>query len=163
RRGLHPPGRALGRPPGHLGRRGPGLAPDADRRARLLPGRLPALGAGRGHVPRPARLPGTARPRPGDAPHHPPGPGRRGPPRRLRRRPPRAPGSDRARVARPPAGGDRAPPRRAGLDGGVHDALVVLAAGSWTPSAIAAGWDRVAALTAAMDEGRRRRLARLGF
>jgi len=51
----------------------------------------------------------------------------------------------------------------AGLHAGVHDALVVLAAGSWTPSAIAAGWDRVAALTAAMDEGRRRRLARLGF
>jgi hypothetical protein len=51
----------------------------------------------------------------------------------------------------------------AGLHAGVHDALVVLAAGSWTPAAVAAGWDRVAALTAAMDEGRRRRLARLGF
>ncbi len=51
----------------------------------------------------------------------------------------------------------------AGLHAGVHDALVVLAAGSWAPAAVAAGWDRVAALTAAMDEGRRRRLARLGF
>ena len=39
----------------------------------------------------------------------------------------------------------------------------MLAAGSWGPAAIAAGWDRVAALTADMDEGRRRRLARLGF
>jgi hypothetical protein len=51
----------------------------------------------------------------------------------------------------------------AGLHAGVYDALVVLAAGSWTPTAIAAGWDRVQALVAQMDEGRRRRLARLGF
>ena len=51
----------------------------------------------------------------------------------------------------------------AGLHAGVHDALVVLAAGSWAPAAIAAGWERVRALTAQMDEGRRRRLARLGF
>jgi hypothetical protein len=51
----------------------------------------------------------------------------------------------------------------AGLHAGVYDALVVLAAGAWTPEAIATGWGRVQALTAAMDEGRRRRLARLGF
>jgi len=51
----------------------------------------------------------------------------------------------------------------AGLHAGVHGALVVLAAGSWAPAAVAAGWDRVQALVAAMDEGRRRRLARLGF
>ena len=51
----------------------------------------------------------------------------------------------------------------AGLHAGVYESLVVLAAGAWTPEAIAAGWDRVQALTAAMDEGRRRRLARLGF
>jgi hypothetical protein len=50
-----------------------------------------------------------------------------------------------------------------GLHAGVYDALVVLAAGAWTPQAIATGWDRVQALSAAMDEGRRRRLARLGF
>jgi hypothetical protein len=50
-----------------------------------------------------------------------------------------------------------------GLHDGVYDALVVLAAGAWTPTAVATGWDRVQALTAAMDEGRRRRLARLGF
>ena len=51
----------------------------------------------------------------------------------------------------------------AGLHDGVHDALVVLAAGAWSPAAIAAGWDAVAGLTAQMDDGRRRRLARLGF
>jgi hypothetical protein len=51
----------------------------------------------------------------------------------------------------------------AGLQAGVHDALVVLAAGSWAPAAIATGWDRVRMLIADMDEGRRRRLVRLGF
>jgi hypothetical protein len=51
----------------------------------------------------------------------------------------------------------------AGLHAGVYDALLVLAAGAWTPEAIATGWDRVQELIAAMDEGRRRRLARLGF
>src|SRR5207248_10377293 len=50
-----------------------------------------------------------------------------------------------------------------GLHAGVHDALVVLAAGSWAPAAVATGWDRVQALVADMDEGRRRRLGRLGF
>ena len=50
-----------------------------------------------------------------------------------------------------------------GLAPGVHDALVVLAAGSWSPAAVAAGWDRVQALQADMDEGRRHRLVRLGF
>ena len=50
-----------------------------------------------------------------------------------------------------------------GLAPSVHDALVVLAAGSWSHEAIAAGWARVQALQAEMDVGRRRRLARLGF
>jgi hypothetical protein len=50
-----------------------------------------------------------------------------------------------------------------GLTPAVHDALVVLAAGSWEPSAIAAGWRRVQDLQDEMDEGRRRRLVRLGF
>jgi hypothetical protein len=45
----------------------------------------------------------------------------------------------------------------------VFDALVVLAAGAWTPDAIATGYERVQALTVDMDDGRRRRLARLGF
>jgi hypothetical protein len=51
----------------------------------------------------------------------------------------------------------------AGLSSAVHDSLVVLAAGSWSPDAIAAGWDAVQRLQADMDEGRRRRLVRLGF
>jgi hypothetical protein len=51
----------------------------------------------------------------------------------------------------------------AGLNEEVFDALVTLAAGEWTPSAIAAGFARVQALKQEMDEGRRNRLARLGF
>jgi len=50
-----------------------------------------------------------------------------------------------------------------GLASDVHDALVVLAAGSWTPAAIARGWDKVQTLQADMDQGRRHRLVRLGF
>lgn len=50
-----------------------------------------------------------------------------------------------------------------GLSPEVFDALVVLAAGSWSPAAVARGWDRVQILQAEMDQGRRRRLARLGF
>jgi hypothetical protein len=51
----------------------------------------------------------------------------------------------------------------AGLNEEVFDALVVLAAGSWEPPAIAAGFDRVVGLQHDMDTGRRRRLERLGF
>lgn len=51
----------------------------------------------------------------------------------------------------------------AGLNADVFDALVILAAGAWTPQAIAEGHRRVRNLHAEMDEGRRRRLARLGF
>jgi hypothetical protein len=51
----------------------------------------------------------------------------------------------------------------AGLNAGVFDALVILAAGQWVPEAIALGWDRVQELQAEMDEGRQRRLVRLGF
>jgi hypothetical protein len=51
----------------------------------------------------------------------------------------------------------------AGLNEDVVDALVILAAGLWTPEAIADGWRRVQQLRDDMDEGRRRRLARLGF
>lgn len=50
-----------------------------------------------------------------------------------------------------------------GLNAAVHDALVILAAGAWEPDTIAGGVARVRALEADMDEGRRRRLARLGF
>jgi hypothetical protein len=51
----------------------------------------------------------------------------------------------------------------AGLNSEVFDALVLLAAGSWTPEALEAGWDAVVALQGDMDEGRRKRLRRLGF
>lgn len=51
----------------------------------------------------------------------------------------------------------------AGLNADVFDALVVLAAGAWTPEAIARGHAAVQELHHAMDDGRRQRLARLGF
>jgi len=51
----------------------------------------------------------------------------------------------------------------AGLNSEVFDALVVLAAGTFTPAAIADGFAKVQTLEADMDEGRRRRLAKLGF
>lgn len=50
-----------------------------------------------------------------------------------------------------------------GLNQHVFDSLVLLAAGSWEPSAIRRGWDAVASLQRQMDEGRRRRLAFIGF
>ena len=51
----------------------------------------------------------------------------------------------------------------AGLNAEVFDALVVLAAGAFTPTAIAEGFARVQALEADMEQGRLRRLIRLGF
>ncbi|HYO92486.1 MAG TPA: hypothetical protein VEQ40_12655 [Pyrinomonadaceae bacterium] len=51
----------------------------------------------------------------------------------------------------------------AGLNEEVFDALVILAAGEWTPRSIAAGFAKVQALKQEMDEGRRNRLLRLGF
>lgn len=51
----------------------------------------------------------------------------------------------------------------AGLNQQVFDALAVLAAGAWTPAAIARGYAAVARLQAEMDEGRQRRLVHLGF
>ena len=51
----------------------------------------------------------------------------------------------------------------AGLAPDVFDALVVLTAGAWSPDAVGRGWDNVQQLQAEMDEGRRRRLVRLGF
>jgi len=51
----------------------------------------------------------------------------------------------------------------AGLNQAVFDALVLLAAGRWEPEALASAWDAVQELERAMDEGRRKRLARLGF
>ncbi|WP_018602273.1 sulfurtransferase TusA family protein [Mycobacterium sp. 155] len=51
----------------------------------------------------------------------------------------------------------------AGLNADVFDSLVLLAAGSWEPTAIADGYRAVLALQAEMDEGRQRRLIHLGF
>ncbi|MDP9075040.1 MAG: ferritin-like domain-containing protein, partial [Actinomycetota bacterium] len=50
-----------------------------------------------------------------------------------------------------------------GLNDDVFDALIVLAAGDWTPDAIGRGYDAVDRLQSEMDEGRQRRLVRLGF
>ena len=51
----------------------------------------------------------------------------------------------------------------AGLNAEVFDSLVLLAAGSWEPSAIAAGYRAVLQLQDEMDQGRQRRLIHLGF
>jgi hypothetical protein len=51
----------------------------------------------------------------------------------------------------------------AGLNEGVFDALILLAAGSWRPADIARGYRAVEELQKGMDEGRQRRLTRLGF
>lgn len=50
-----------------------------------------------------------------------------------------------------------------GLNQDVFDSLVILAAGDWTPAAIAKGYDAVQKLQAEMDDGRQRRLIHLGF
>lgn len=50
-----------------------------------------------------------------------------------------------------------------GLNESVYDALVLLAAGSWEPKAIRRGWRAVQDLQSRMDQGRRRRLAAIGF
>lgn len=50
-----------------------------------------------------------------------------------------------------------------GLNADVFDALIVLAAGDWTPAAISRGHGAVQAMHRAMDDGRRQRLTRLGF
>ncbi len=51
----------------------------------------------------------------------------------------------------------------AGLNAEVFDALVLLAAGGWSPAQLRHGHAAVVALTREMDTGRRSRLARLGF
>ena len=51
----------------------------------------------------------------------------------------------------------------AGLNAEVFDALLLLAAGSWDPGRLRAGHAAVVELQRDMDDGRRQRLARLGF
>ena len=50
-----------------------------------------------------------------------------------------------------------------GLNEEVFDALVLLAAGEWSPHAIATGFDTVQVLKVEMAQGRELRLSRLGF
>jgi hypothetical protein len=50
-----------------------------------------------------------------------------------------------------------------GLNEEVFDALVLLAAGQWTPQAIAVGFDKIQTLKVEMARGRELRLGRLGF
>ena len=51
----------------------------------------------------------------------------------------------------------------AGLNAEVFEALVLMAAGSWSPEDLGRGYDKVAALVEDMHSGRRKRLVRLGF
>jgi len=51
----------------------------------------------------------------------------------------------------------------AGLNAEVFDALVLIAAGSWEPADLREGHRRVMQLTQEMNEGRQKRLRRLGF
>jgi hypothetical protein len=51
----------------------------------------------------------------------------------------------------------------AGLNAEVFDALILMAAGSWAPDDLRQGHRRVMQLTRDMDEGRKKRLLRLGF
>lgn len=53
--------------------------------------------------------------------------------------------------------------RTAGLNAEVFDALVLLAAGEWSPAALRRGHAAVVELVRDMDAGRRQRLVRLGF
>jgi hypothetical protein len=51
----------------------------------------------------------------------------------------------------------------AGLNAEVFDALVLIAAGSWDHASLRLGHQRVMELVSEMDDGRRKRLSRLGF
>ncbi|MEI7999818.1 MAG: diiron oxygenase [Actinomycetes bacterium] len=69
----------------------------------------------------------------------------------------------RPRLARAVEARHRALQHTSGLNEDVFDALVLLAAGSATPDAVRLGWDCVQDLQRDMADGRRGRLARLGF
>jgi hypothetical protein len=51
----------------------------------------------------------------------------------------------------------------AGLNAEVFDALILMAAGSWEHASLQEGHRRVIELTRDMDDGRQKRLRRLGF
>jgi len=80
----------------------------------------------------------------------------------LRRQCEKDPGL-RARLATAVRSRHAALQHTSGLNAEVFDALVVLAAGAWTPEAIGKGFDRVVTLVERMDRARRGHLARLGF
>ena len=121
-------------------RRRPGLAADAARRARLHARVVPAVGAGRRHVPRPAVVPRAPRARPGDAPGRAAGAART---RRATSRSGSRTSSIASRTSRRLRAALRAAIERrhdalrdtAGLNDDVFDALVVLAAGALDPQA----------------------------
>jgi hypothetical protein len=69
----------------------------------------------------------------------------------------------RGRLAQAIQSRNQALAQTAGLNEEVFEALVILAAGSFEPEAIARGHDRVLTLQHDMDHGRRLRLERLGF
>lgn len=69
----------------------------------------------------------------------------------------------RGRLTRAAEARHRSLQATAGLNEDVFDALVLLAAGDPSPAAIAVGWRHVQSLQAEMADGRRARLARLGF
>ncbi|MDP3274549.1 MAG: ferritin-like domain-containing protein [Deltaproteobacteria bacterium] len=69
----------------------------------------------------------------------------------------------RAKFARAVDARHQALQHTAGLNREVFDGLVLLAAGGWSPAALRRGHHAVIALQQTMDEGRRGRLARLGF
>ena len=69
----------------------------------------------------------------------------------------------RSRLAAAVEARHRALQHTAGLNAEVFDALVLLAAGAATPEAVRTGWERVQDLQRDMADGRRTRLARLGF
>lgn len=71
--------------------------------------------------------------------------------------------SERARLATAIQRRHRALQHTAGLNEEVFDALIVLAAGSWEPAALAAGCARVVELEQDMDAKRQKRLLLLGF
>ena len=92
RGGVHSPGAAIGRAPRHLLGRRPSVAGDAAERARLHHRVVPTVGAGRGHLPRPAPVPARACPGPGHRRRDQARAARRGTARGVRRRAHRPPG-----------------------------------------------------------------------
>ena len=160
-------GAAQARPTGPFDDRWTGVAQDAGRRARVRDCVVSPLGARRGNVSFPALVHRAVRTRSGD------GCGRTA--RRAGRSRHVAFGlahlgqhlrSDaglRPRLADAIRRRHEALRHTAGLNAEVFDALLLMAAGSWDHADLREGHRRVMQLTRDMDEGRRKRLMRLGF